>query len=302
MWFSLAIALLWGDLSSLVLAGIVPNVGLHHAMDAAPLLAPEMPLVSRSLLSNASPSDIDAARKVVKDAIAEMTIRNHARLANPARNRYIKPSTKVRERAETADVDSPPPLLNITQEIAMAAALIAEADVAKAFNDTSTRSQKRAGTFWMQDLDRRGAVPWGQDIGYKVNYYLFTVSIVFEGIVNDLLSKIQVFRIVTDFGADPTGQRVSCQFATESRWDTKYRLGPSGLYCCHCECHEIRQSMWQRVQRLNNQERNCILPTRAIPGFEFHRRHIWHPSHRRCQRPTRHHCCAKLCWTWCSLN
>jgi hypothetical protein len=41
---------------------------------------------SSSLLATASSQDIAAARQIVKDAIAEASIRNKARLDNPARN------------------------------------------------------------------------------------------------------------------------------------------------------------------------------------------------------------------------
>jgi hypothetical protein len=112
---------------------------------------------------NASSSDIEAARQIVKDAIARMTTLNKARLAKPSRNNFkLKPGTKTSKRDETP----PPPLLEITDQIARAAALVAELDVDPALN--ATHVAKRAGTFWMEGLQHKGTVPWGGDGTYKV--------------------------------------------------------------------------------------------------------------------------------------
>ncbi|TGJ81258.1 hypothetical protein E0Z10_g7506 [Xylaria hypoxylon] len=131
---------------------------------------------------NASSSDIEAARQITQDAIAKMTILNKARLANPQRNNFrLKPGTKTSKRDEDA-----PKLLEITDEIARAAALLAELEVDPVSNDTPIPIAKRAGTFWMESIARKGTVPWGNDASYKV------------------------FRnVVTDYGADPTGVRDS---------------------------------------------------------------------------------------------
>ncbi|KLU87058.1 hypothetical protein MAPG_06063 [Magnaporthiopsis poae ATCC 64411] len=118
-----------------------------------------------------------------------MAVLNKARLDKPFRNRY-KQSSASRTAKRTDTVDAPLPLLNITEEIASAAALIAEAE-ALSSNDTgllnSTASlNRRASPFWMEGLARKGTVPWGNDPNYKV------------------------FRnVVTHYQADPTGQRDS---------------------------------------------------------------------------------------------
>lgn len=123
---------------------------------------------SPSLLSNATTSDLDAARLIVKDAIANMTILNKARLDNPTRNQYsLKPGTKYGRRADSAA--TAPPLLNITAEIARAAALVADAEAQASSNSSSVLKSKRAGTFWMESISRKGTVPWGNDASYKAS-------------------------------------------------------------------------------------------------------------------------------------
>ncbi|KAK3934568.1 glucan 1,3-beta-glucosidase [Diplogelasinospora grovesii] len=85
-------------------------------------------------LANATNADIEAARQIVKDAIAQASRLNKARLDNPAKNHYkLAPGTIVGgrtiNRRSSSNVNSTaPPLLDITPEIAEAAALVAEAD------------------------------------------------------------------------------------------------------------------------------------------------------------------------------
>ncbi|KAL4884771.1 pectin lyase fold/virulence factor [Aspergillus karnatakaensis] len=123
-------------------------------------------------------ANLDEAREIVKIAIASMARLNKARLDNP-----IRATSKLRRRANIADENSPPPLLHITEEIAHAAALVAEADMAASLANGSSSLVKRAdGTFWMKDIRRQGTVPWGNDPNYKV----------FRNVVND-------------YHADPTG-------------------------------------------------------------------------------------------------
>ncbi|KAI8950578.1 pectate lyase superfamily protein-domain-containing protein [Xylaria longipes] len=116
-----------------------------------------------------------------------MTKLNKARLANPRRNNFgLKPGTMTSKRDDTS-----PKLLEITDEIARAAALVAELEtdpVSNATFDTPTPLAKRAGTFWMESIAHKGTVPWGNDASYKV----------FRHVVND-------------YGADPTGVRDSTQ-------------------------------------------------------------------------------------------
>lgn len=134
------------------------------------------------LLQNATLADIDRARKLIAQAIVELTKHNKERIANPARNQYkLSPNTKFSASAkarhgvvQSTDPDpAPPPLYNVTDEVQAAAALLAEADAAGVGltnltrRHSSSRVQKR-GTFWMETITRRGTVPWGNDLSYKV--------------------------------------------------------------------------------------------------------------------------------------
>lgn len=118
---------------------------------------------SRPLIKRATSKDLAAARSLVKQAMAASDKLNRARVANPRRNKYsLSPDTQIGRRDLSSNgtiqlTDSATaPLLVITPEIAAAAALVAEAEVAG--NSTvgnSTNLTKRAaaastGTFWMQ--------------------------------------------------------------------------------------------------------------------------------------------------------
>jgi hypothetical protein len=141
------------------------------------------------LLSNATESELEKAIKVVEQAIADSARLNQARYEHMARNSYdLAPGTVVgssggvrrrRSRRGLAGLigrDEPetaaPALLDITPEIARAAALVAEADAAGVTGEGSvsnlTRRADATGTFWMEGLSRKGSVPWGQDSAYKV--------------------------------------------------------------------------------------------------------------------------------------
>jgi hypothetical protein len=170
MWVSPRAALLWGSLVCQALAGWSDSFShLNHARPRGSLTAWEGSLSPSVTARNASSNDIDVARKIVKDAIARMTELNKARLAKPYRNNYnLKPGTKVSKRD---DGTLPRPLLDVTDEIARAAALIAELDADTASDGTSNANpplEKRAGTFWMESIARKGSVPWGNDASYKV--------------------------------------------------------------------------------------------------------------------------------------
>jgi hypothetical protein len=157
-------------------------------------------------LQNATQADIDHARAVVNQTIEEMRVRNKARVMQPLRNNYgLKPGTITKR--DVSPVTSanltvpeelnitltgtipgynapPPPLVNITQEIADAAALLAEYDAVTKVNGTyipgktnQTNDQSKlrhraadAGdTSWMASITRKGTVPFGDDSAYKVS-------------------------------------------------------------------------------------------------------------------------------------
>lgn len=123
----------------------------------------------RPLLASATGSDVDEARAVVRDAIATMTKLNKARLDRPIRDAAAaKFGLNDTQRNEENQ-----PLLQISERIAHAAALVAEADMAASLAKGSTTLVKRAaGSFWMKDIQRQGTVPWGNDPQYKVSSQL----------------------------------------------------------------------------------------------------------------------------------
>lgn len=153
---------------------------------AGPLPLEEAPRLRRStLLASSSDTDVENARLLVQEAIANMTVLNKARIANPMRNQYVKGSSS--KRATTSS-----PLLDITSELANAAALVAEADAATSPIATTSRV-KRSGDFWLGNIDHRGTVPWGSDSSYTV------------------------YRNVVDYGADPTGATVCISISCRRR-------------------------------------------------------------------------------------
>ena len=121
---------------------------------------------SAPLLKRASASDLQAARDLVQQAQAESNRLNKVRVANPVRNNYgLKPGTVVdgnvassasrRGRHATRQNSAVPPLLEITDDIASAVALVAEAEAhaqgpAAFSNSTKREIVARAGTFWME--------------------------------------------------------------------------------------------------------------------------------------------------------
>ncbi|EJP61727.1 Pectin lyase fold/virulence factor [Beauveria bassiana ARSEF 2860] len=122
------------------------------------------------LVRNATSSELNAARRIVEHARAESDRLNRARLANPLRSRYfygrenntvtgaagvkaLRDSGTQFEHANQAVMVLPPPLLPITDEIAAAAALVAEADLnTNRGNWTRRAAAAGKGTFWMQKL------------------------------------------------------------------------------------------------------------------------------------------------------
>jgi len=173
--------------SPLALAAVTPWQHENYP-NSQPAFAPQ-PVAPR-LLASTSKADIFAAEDVIKKAIAEMTKRNKARLAHPARTPFALQRDGGRvSRRDAAAADPPPPLLKITTEIARAAALLAERDAAAGFYDEADSHEsrnssiesksgvvKRDGTFWMESIARKGSVPWGNDGSYKASSLRFVDS------------------------------------------------------------------------------------------------------------------------------
>ncbi|KAH7027557.1 pectate lyase superfamily protein-domain-containing protein [Microdochium trichocladiopsis] len=151
------------------------------------------------LLKRATAHDLQAARETVKKAQAAANKLNKARVANPLRNKYsLKPGTVVggssnttvkskRLTARDSTAETAPPLLEITDEIAAAAALVAEAEASVgSFNSTSKRRiAARSGTFWMEHLARKGTVPWGDDPNHVVFRNVLDYGAIGDGVTDD---------------------------------------------------------------------------------------------------------------------
>lgn len=176
-----------------------------HSVDTTPspdTLNPN-PIVKRNatvnhapLVKNTTMSAIERARKIVDKAIDESSKLNAARLANPLRNRYeLKPGTvtgalKIRQNK---DKDAAPvhQLLNITDEIAAAAALVAEDDARQNRHNVTQKVWKAAaaasqsGSYWMEHIARKGSVPWGDDPSYKVYRNVVDYGAVGDGVTDD---------------------------------------------------------------------------------------------------------------------
>lgn len=132
-------------------------------------------VTSPPFAGNVSSTALSRAMKIVEDAIAESARLNAARYDHPARNRYwLRPRTIIGKRdAAAADalVPPPPPLLEITDEMAEAAALVSEAETLSRVgkeNQGTRRAAAASGTFWMGQIERMGSVPLGNNATYKV--------------------------------------------------------------------------------------------------------------------------------------
>lgn len=111
-------------------------------------------------VSRATAAELSVARGIVERAQTESAKLNGARMDNPARNRYW---------AGRKGWVAPPPLLDITPEIARAATIVSDAEGALPLGDANgTSAGKRDGGFWMETLSRKGTVPWGDDPKYQV--------------------------------------------------------------------------------------------------------------------------------------
>lgn len=143
------------------------------------------------LLRRASAADLQRARRLVRDAMEESGRRNRARLAHPARNTYrLKPGTVTGGKtARAPDGRGPPLLLDVTPDVAAAAALVAEAEaVAMAANVSKLQAGDDApagGPFWVETIARKGTAPWGTDASYKVFRNVRDYGAKGEGVTDD---------------------------------------------------------------------------------------------------------------------
>lgn len=115
------------------------------------------------LLKRATAQDLQAARAIVEKALNESSPLNRARVDKPLRNKYgLRPGTvvgggTVPGNSSLASTNKDvPPLLVITDEIAAAAALVAEAEMGGSWNRSGPGNVTRrataasTGTYWME--------------------------------------------------------------------------------------------------------------------------------------------------------
>lgn len=281
-----------------------------------------------SLASNATAADIEAARKMVEAAIAESGDLNRARYAHMARNRYtLKPGTIVggqpvagrgirsmRRRAAAADSleDAPPPLFEVTPELAAAAALLAELDAAGGLganasspsNTTQSVLEARAGgTYWMETIARKGTVPWGDDPSYKVSD-IQRILVWFSRRLYPIGTRrpdckslpVPVQSLSAFHGLSTTSYRFE---ADVEHFDDVGIPQRQGLRRCrrrqerrhgrHQEGHERRFALRKDVQRLDHQECHCLLPAGNLSGLQWYPCSVRDPSHRRRKFTNPHH-------------
>ncbi|GFF73175.1 glucan 1,3-beta-glucosidase [Aspergillus lentulus] len=136
---------------------------------------------------NATQAQIDQAYAIVKASIAQAAKLNEARVKNPARNTYkLAPGTIIKRDSNDTQtgIRQPPLLLNITTEIANAAALIAEIQALNTANASRTVLTKRS-SFWMENISRKGTVPWGNIDGFQVFRNVKDFGAVGDGVHDD---------------------------------------------------------------------------------------------------------------------
>ena len=163
------------------------------------------------MLADASSAEISRARRIVEDAIEKAAERTKARWDHMERNHYrLRPGSIV-ARDDAGDAAIAPPRYFVTDDVAAAAALIAEVEAANdgvAANDehypaAARTLRERAGGFWMQNIARKGSMPWGGDSSYVVRALLKRGCGL---LITDRL--LQVFRDVTKYGAKGDGKTV----------------------------------------------------------------------------------------------
>ncbi|KAL2372532.1 hypothetical protein RJZ57_003006 [Blastomyces gilchristii] len=234
--------LIWALLSLQVMASFIypavtdPLRSAHkHEMGDVVLetqLRLNMAIPSR--VANATRSDIDKARRIVNAAIEKASVLNKARLDHPVRNHYPwKPGFKA-SRRDASSGDAPPPLLKISSEIAAASALLAEVEaVAEAGDLSKTKrdysyidalynrtAEKQASTFWMEDIERKGAWPFGNDPSFQVFRNVKDYGAYGDGVHDDTDA---IKRAMADAGT--CGER--CNGATTKNFILYF---PSGTY------------------------------------------------------------------------
>ncbi|PGH35768.1 hypothetical protein GX50_01351 [[Emmonsia] crescens] len=219
-----------------VLIDPLRNAHKNEIRDVVAGRQPDSNMVIPSRVAKSTQSDIDEARRIVNAAIEKASVLNKARLDYPMRNRYpMKPGARASSRRDASSRDAPPPpLLKISSEISAAAALLAEVEaVAEARDHSRSRRdysyidslynrtvEKQADTFWMEDIKRKGAWPFGNDPSFKVFRNVKDYGAFGDGVHDDTEA---IKRAMADTGT--CGAR--CNGATTKNFIVYF---PSGTY------------------------------------------------------------------------
>lgn len=128
-------------------------------------------------LGNVTQSQYIAAKSLVDDALRQVEEINSVRFASPSRNHY---SPRPAGRRGGTRKGQPAPF-KMTPELKAAAALTNKIDnlnspapaqsVANRTLGPLDARAAAAGTFWMQNIARNGAWPWGKNPNHKVGTY-----------------------------------------------------------------------------------------------------------------------------------
>lgn len=96
----------------------------------------------------------------------------------------------------------PLPVLTITNEIAKAVALVAEADAVGRVRNETKQAVAASGTFWMGSIAGKGTVPWGDDPDYKVFRNVLYYGAVGDGVTVSFMMIFLVSLFTRDSLAD----------------------------------------------------------------------------------------------------
>jgi hypothetical protein len=199
--------ILFAHFPTLLTSHVFPNGNINSDNDRdasrlwkravqVPSLSTSIPRIPHSPLPSsgngtAEPLNLQSATNMLDEALDEIEARNRARMNHPRRNQYrVKYPPGEASKPETGP-EEPPSLFPVSDELAAAAAMVAEADararMGTAANATSLETRETAAeAFWMQGLKRQGSWPWGGNA-----------------------PDFKVFRNVKDYGAVGDGLKVS---------------------------------------------------------------------------------------------
>ncbi|KAF2271266.1 pectin lyase-like protein [Westerdykella ornata] len=219
------------------------------------------------LLKRATDQDISSARKIVKDAILKSSRLNKARLAQSRRNhRGPNAGSKANRIATGNSTSNSPPLLKITDEIAKAAALVAEADGAVAVGNMTRRAVAASGSYWMGSLGRKGTVPWGNDPNYKVFRNVLDYGAVGDGVTFPPGTYLISSTIPLPFGTQVIGDAIDRTTLLAAASFVGLGVLSTDEYTGHSDPNGSDQEWFINTANFYRQIRNVIIDIRRCQG------------------------------------